>query len=327
MSKNLNFRMVSPTRCINSKSKVQIKFLPLVKTVSHKELESYYNPTYSVSKSREKKVLNISLEIKKPEENNTKTHKEYVKQYTQSTESLSEYSKEIATFESKLSSMDQSKTHIEKYAEINEVWSDIIKSSGPFSILFTLLKNGIENIYKEIQKQLDDLNNINQNYLETKHTLKIFKKRFQKLALENLEINNLIIENENEYSRQKEKFKIIIEKGQKDLEKKEEIIKNLTQNVQSNRIYLYKKKLSLEYYKKKVKIFSQFIQEIKHQRPYKEMHEKVLMTELELKKITKGNLKNISMDFREDLNHLSPPDNPIKPGSSFSTKSLDSLVQ
>ena len=66
---------------------------------------------------------------------------------------------------------------------------------------------------------------------ESKQTLKILKKRFQKLAFENLEVNNLIKEKENSIFRTKEKFKEYREKANKELKEKSENVKQLRADI------------------------------------------------------------------------------------------------
>ena len=64
-------------------------------------------------------------------------------------------------------------------------------------------------IYESVflESQLEEYKKTNEEYEETKNTLKILKKRFQKIALENLEINNLIVDKENKYLMAKERIK------------------------------------------------------------------------------------------------------------------------
>jgi len=218
MSKNQTFSGVSSLKSLSASKKVPIKFITRI--VSTSQL-SQCTPK-SVSKHKSSKNSSIILEA--PQNKIFKEPKNFSKQLTISTETFSERRKEIKELEQKLASLNTLKSPLSKYTELMTLWTQALNIPNPLSNFFSLIQIEIEEIMKNFTGNVKEVE-------ESKQTLKILKKRFQKLAFENLEVNNLIKEKENSIFRTKEKFKEYREKANKELKEKSENVKQLRADI------------------------------------------------------------------------------------------------
>ena len=171
------------------------------------------NPVYSLSKlnqiksetSSPTKVHSMTLKVIP----NFKFTKENIKEPLNF--SLDQ-PKEIQALESKLVNIDKLKQVSEKYKLVLEVWPDLAKLANPMNNILVYIKKTFEEIITNYESLIFDLSKLNSELMETKHTLKILQKRFKKIALENLEINEKLNNKENFIIELKEKHKKSIKK-------------------------------------------------------------------------------------------------------------------
>ncbi|OMJ83329.1 hypothetical protein SteCoe_15793 [Stentor coeruleus] len=229
MSKNQNFLVNSSLKSKSPFRKVPLKFLPKVAASSIKDLRIFYKPTYSASKSRETLILNSTNDLNKSQKFQEPEGRSYslVKQSTGSTESYSDRHKEFISLETRLNLLNKSVVPEEEYEEVKSIWAELIKIPTPLSTILGTIKTKVEKFVVHLQRQLSECHNVICESKETEHTLKILKKRFKKLAIENLEVSNLIEERENSCFRAKEKVKKMQSKLKNQEQKSEEELKKL----------------------------------------------------------------------------------------------------
>ena len=119
MSKNQIFSLVSPSKITMITKKIPIRFVPILKNSSKKQIKSLCKQRISFSKSRDNITINSSLQ---PETKNNLFVSDYetmktqlAKQVTISTEMNSDRFKDINLLESKLRSIDIEKGPKGKY--------------------------------------------------------------------------------------------------------------------------------------------------------------------------------------------------------------------
>lgn len=235
MSKNQNFSGTFSVKSLTRSKKVPIKFITRIVSASQHSFTSSNKKSSSVSKHRNS--ANPSFTAGIPINSNFQEPKVLNKQLTISTENNSDRRKEVSELEKKLSFTKSIESPEARYSEILTVWSQALTFSNPLSNFYSMLKDEIEEIIKTITGNTKELQ-------ESKQTLKILKKRFQKLAFENLEVNNLIKEKENSLYRTKEKFRVFRESSNKEIKEKGEIVKDLRAQVvvMMNEVKEYKKR-------------------------------------------------------------------------------------
>lgn len=266
MSKNQNSFESSPEKLKPIPTKIAIKFFPKQKVNPQKTLNhKFSNSSYSLSKintrtlnsTQESKNLSLAQGAK----NDLSTS--LFKQNTQSSDSMSEKPKEIISIENRLNSIAKENSAKEKYEEIIRIWDELYAISSSFHNVLSRIKNGVEDYVQELESSLERSAKANKEHDETSNTLKILKKRFQKLAFENLEVNNKIIEKENAYIRTKEKLKLQMKNFKIKLAEKDEITENLSTELQATLIQLDMKKYQLEKYKSNAACLAKFLNEAK----------------------------------------------------------------
>ena len=236
MSKNQIFSLVSPSKITMITKKIPIRFVPILKNSSKKQIKSLCKQRISFSKSRDNITINSSLQ---PETKNNLFVSDYetmktqlAKQVTISTEMNSDRFKDINLLESKLRSIDIEKGPKGKYLIFLDIWPELIKQFSNVSSILDKLKNGIEEYISHMETELETHQKINSDYKETKTSLKNLKRRYQKLAFENLEINNLLKESENAYYKKKDELKVHTKQHKADISEKNKIIQNLNKLMQ-----------------------------------------------------------------------------------------------
>ena len=251
--------------------KIPIKFIPSMKASSHAGTISFSRPpTYSLSKIRDSRIFNSSLELQnttsvpKLPKQDTPQSKLY-KQNTQSTDSfsMSERPKEIISLEKKLNSISPFLGPKEKYLEFNTIWGEANNLIPVSFKILTQIKNGVGEYVKYLEDYVESLMKDQKDFQESVQTLKILKKRFQKLALENLEVNNLLVEKDNDYVRMKEKFKSAAKEFRLGIADKEEIINNLSSELKEVRMQVFLSISKIEKYKKSTGFLLKIYEEIK----------------------------------------------------------------
>ena len=233
MSKNQTFSGISSLKSITPAKKVPIKFVPRVASASNKSFKTYYKSTYSLSKNRESIVNHVNSETPMNIAFKDSLSRSYFKQISDSTETNSDRKKEILELEQKVSLLKNIEKPEEKYFNIMEIWSQAVSITSPISQLFSMLKPELEETFKTFQSKLSQTASITADHQETKQTLKILKKRFQKLAFENLDVTNQIKEKENSLFRAKAKIKTLREKLEKELKEKNLQIQELKTELES----------------------------------------------------------------------------------------------
>lgn len=304
MSKNQIFSVKPSLKTYSPLKKVPIKFLPNVSTTSHKDLRAFYNPTYSLSKPREYTIQNSTINMSKSNIFKEPEARSYslVKQSTGSTESHSDRYKEFISLEARLNLLNKSKSPEENYEEVKNIWTELIKIPLPISNLLATIKTKVEEFVEQLQSQLAECRNTISSFEETKHTLKILKKRFKKLALENLEVNNLIVEREDSCSRAKEKVKRIKSQFKNQTCKAEEELKKLKNEIfeAKNEANLHKSQGIRWWFK--AKGFKKILEVVKNnQGSGREISEKIKSVAQEVLTRYKHNTNMAaSIDFEED---------------------------
>ena len=152
--------------------------------------------------------------------------------------------------------------------------------------------------------------------------MKILKKRFQKIALENLEINNLIVDKENKYLMAKERIKNMKADHKAEINKKEGTIKSLNDEKKFM-------KIRLKSQKDKLRAVSELFAEIKSGKNITQIEEKVnslssLINDKELVELV-----NISSIDIEGDHHFLPLQFTTNRKSSFlsSANSIDLIIE
>ncbi|OMJ95317.1 hypothetical protein SteCoe_1377 [Stentor coeruleus] len=174
-------------------------------------------------------ILNSTNDLNKSHYSKEPEGRSYslVKQNTGSTEAYSDRYKEFILLEARLNLLNKFDVPEEEYNEVISIWSELAKIPTPLSTILGTIKIKVENFVVHLQSQLSECRSVICTLDETKHTLKILKKRFKKLALENLEVNNLIEERENSCFRAKEKVKKMQSKLKNQEQKTDEELKKL----------------------------------------------------------------------------------------------------
>ena len=286
MSKNQTFSGVSSLKSLSASKKVPIKFITRI--VSTSQL-SQYTPK-SVSKHKSSKNSSIILEA--PQNKIFKEPKNFSKQLTISTETFSERRKEIKELEQKLASLNTLKSPLSKYTELMTLWTQALNIPNPLSNFFSLIQIEIEEIMKNFTGNVKEVE-------ESKQTLKILKKRFQKLAFENLEVNNLIKEKENSIFRTKEKFKEYREKANKELKEKSENVKQLRADIVDISNDLKEKKRSNKCFQVQAQILKKIVSAVRTCEDLPNDAKEKILSLLSFKdKKTSQNL-SISQDFEQ----------------------------
>ena len=224
---------MSSLKSIPTSKKVSIKFIPRLASASNKSFKSFYKTGHPLSKNRETSVSHPKSETPMNIVFQDCIDRSYFKQTTGSTETYSDRKKEILELEQKAALLKSNENPEEKFLDIMEIWSLAVSISSPISQLFSILKEEIEETFKSFQSKFHQATSILAEHKETKQTLKILKKRFQKLAFENLEVTNNIKEKENSLFRAKEKIKSLREKIEKDSKDKNSKIQLLQTDLES----------------------------------------------------------------------------------------------
>ena len=233
MSKNQTFSGMPSLKSIPKSKKVSINFIPRLASASNKSFKTYYKSSHPISKNRESSVTHSKSETPINIIFKDCVDRSYFKQTSDSTETNSDRKKEILELEQKVTLLKNNDKPEEKFLDIMEIWSQAVSISSPTSQLFSMLKEEIEETFKTFQSSLNQISSITTNHQETKQTLKILKKRFQKLAFENLELANQVKEKENSLFRAKSKIKSLREKSESDLKAKTSQIQQLQSELES----------------------------------------------------------------------------------------------
>ena len=269
MSKIQNYFSKPESRPKIATKRVPIKFIPTMKTSNHQDITPLSRPpTYSLSKIRASRMINSSLDFSSTSSipqlsmQDTPSSKLF-KQYTQSTDSFSERPKEIISLEHRLNSILPDIDPRDKYQEFTGIWGEV---NNLFPILFKILskiKNGVDEYVNYLETSVEDSIKNQKDFQETTHTLKILKKRFQKIALENLDVNNRLVEKDNDYIRMKEKFKSTGKEHRLALAEKEEIINNLSSELKEFTMQLSIANSKIEKYKMSARVLLKIYEEIR----------------------------------------------------------------
>ena len=247
MSKNQILSQMSPSNFSVYTKKIPIKFIPIMRNSSKKDIKSLSKPNFSISKSRENIILNSSIQPHKKNHIKSAEHSsieiKFTKQATTSTEDNSDNLRDLHILESKIRLFNSDAEPKEKYFFFLEIWPEVTKRFSTLGTILNQIKNGLIEYISQIEEELERYKKNISGYNENKHTLKILKRRFQKLAVENLEINNLIKENENSFYRKKEHLKSIIKENKAEISEKNKIIENLNGIIQNIIFKLNTKKI------------------------------------------------------------------------------------
>ncbi|OMJ74881.1 hypothetical protein SteCoe_26088 [Stentor coeruleus] len=278
--------------------------LPNAVATSHKDLRAFYNPTYSLSKSREYTIHNSTINMNKSstfKESETRSYS-LVKQSTGTTESYSDRYKEFVSLEARLNLLNKAKNPEENYEEVKNIWTELIKIPLSINNLLVSIKIKVEEFVEHLQSQLAECRNTISSFEETKYALKILKKRFKKLALENLEVNNFVAEKEDSCCRAKEKVKRIKSQLEKQTCKAEAELKKLRSEIfdAKNEVNLYKNKGIKWWFK--AKGFNKILHLVKNnQGSGREINEKIKSIAQEMRIRYKHTVDMpASVDFEED---------------------------
>ncbi|CAG9332325.1 unnamed protein product [Blepharisma stoltei] len=197
---------------INLQSKLDLQNNPkdLERTLFHNSLPK--------SHSQSKLIFNSLSNSKSPESFFTTTISEIEQMSsdctTPSTKSTIEKNLDIYALESKINYQmqklgEECVISLDKFKIYNKMWEELITIENPYSKVLRQIKNGYDEwinfLDKEMKAKSQKIEIINGKLKEATHTLKLLKKRFKKLAVENMELNsNLSDKNkENCYFQEK----------------------------------------------------------------------------------------------------------------------------
>ncbi|CAG9321362.1 unnamed protein product [Blepharisma stoltei] len=257
-------------QAINLKSKIDIQLYSkdAVRTLTHENL--------SKSRSQSRLKLNSSLKAKSPESLFTtsfadieQTNSDYA---TPSTKSTIEKHIDIYAFESKINYHlqrfgEESATSFDKFKIYNQMWDELISIENPYSKVMRQIKNGYDEwinfLEKELKTKTSEIAALNSKLKEEAHTLKLFRKRFKKLAIENMELNSNLSDKNKENDLLQEKIdslKVILKNEKKN---NKEVIKDTKNDNDTLKELLKQSKDYAKELKQRLKIFRDLVNAVK----------------------------------------------------------------
>ena len=158
-------------------------------------------PSYSHSKMQNSKSALSFVSSK------AKTHSTPVKDVSfknKSTEPSEDRSKNLLSIENLLKTTENL-TIEEKFKVAMEVLGNLGKVSNKIGSIIMPIREVIESYYKVLLEKGESANNLKNELTQDRQSLKILKKRFKKVAIENLSINDNYVELEDRYYKGKAK--------------------------------------------------------------------------------------------------------------------------
>ena len=122
----------------------------------------------------------------------------------QSTEPSEERGKHLLNIENLLKTIE-SFTLEEKFRVGMEVLGQLGKINDQIGSIITSVREIIESYFKKLHEKGEEVNNLKSELNQDRQSLKILKKRFKKIAIENLSINDNYMELEDRYYQGKAK--------------------------------------------------------------------------------------------------------------------------
>jgi hypothetical protein len=107
----------------------------------------------------------------------------------QSTEPSEERGKHLSNLENLLKSTENN-TIDEKFRVVMDVLCQLSKTQNQVGQIIAMVKEILENYLKKMQEKAEQVNNLKSELTQDRQSLKILKKRFKKVAIENLSIND-----------------------------------------------------------------------------------------------------------------------------------------
>lgn len=116
---------------------------------------------------------------------------------------------DISRIEDQLKEVKNLGTHSDKQASILDVCDLGTKFPSEFLNFFVILKETLSDLFRMTDALICNSQERMKSFEESSQALKIMKKRFQKMACENLELNHMVNEKEKKNYKLNEKLKIL----------------------------------------------------------------------------------------------------------------------
>lgn len=169
---------------------------------SNSQYSKVFQPqSYSLSKMQNSKST-LTLGCSK-----STTHSTPIKDVSfknKSTEPSEDRSKNLLTIENLLKTTENL-TIEEKFKVAIEVLGNLGKISGQIASIVLSVREVVESYVKILLEKGESANNLKKELTQDRQSLKILKKRFKKVAIENLSINDNYVELEDRYYKGKAK--------------------------------------------------------------------------------------------------------------------------
>ena len=161
----------------------------------------FQSPAYCLSKlHNSKSTLNSSC----PKVKTLKTPLKTSPFKNQSTEPSEERGKHLLNIENLLKTIENF-TIEEKFRVGMEVLGQLGKVNDQIGSIIMSVRGFIDNYFKKLHEKGEEVNNLKNELNQDRQSLKILKKRFKKIAIENLSINDNYVELEDRYYKGKAK--------------------------------------------------------------------------------------------------------------------------
>ncbi|CAG9330598.1 unnamed protein product [Blepharisma stoltei] len=218
----------------------------------HKKINSEFSKSFTLSKlSNSNHSLNTS----------TITPDLYFNQRgdtTDSTLSSIDKNREISSLECRLIEKIKNNSPIShgKFKVYQEIWNELLMFSNPLTKILVNIKKGYEEWIEYQAKELQNKAELASQLEQERISVKLFSKRFKKLARENLELTTALKDKDITIGELSEHIKMLLKNNKKIKIKARKDIENLNKQLQSDREEINKNKQkiielteNLQYYK------------------------------------------------------------------------------
>ncbi|CAG9325922.1 unnamed protein product [Blepharisma stoltei] len=171
--------------------------LKTVKSKSRTQIKPHLNSSFSVSKLTKQNSLSESIinssDVASLESPDCK------EELTPSTQASIDKAREAFALEYKLNEQmktlgQRSPMNSDKFRIFQEIWDELLSKQTPFKHILELIRGGYEewiaNLLRDCENKGETIYKLTSQLEEEKNTLKLLKKRFKRLAQENMQINS-----------------------------------------------------------------------------------------------------------------------------------------
>lgn len=199
----------------------------LMRHASSINLKNKVNPDFNKTlisqsilkkKSQPRFQLNSSMKLNSPEDTFLDSDVTSSDFQTPSTKSTAEKSVDLYALESKIKHQmrkfgEESRISAEKFRIFNKLWNKLIAIESPYARIMQQIKNGYDewtiSLETELKTKNKEISALTNKLKEETHTIKLLKKRFKKLAIENMEISSHLSDKNKENGFLDEKIKAL----------------------------------------------------------------------------------------------------------------------